>query len=475
MDGGKGLKSRNFGSSESFKKLTDCRPADTVYDAGAGLRGRRRGFPRAVRKKTLEVVRNVAPAVALVVSLAGGDAFARGWTFDQALGAAASGYPSVLSKMSAREAAVSDLKSAQWQRFPTPSLETNVDRYGNNNFVFRIQQVLWTGGALTGSIEANRALRDAAEQGIREARFDVAARVIDAYVEALRQQARRNISVQNVKQYELLDDTIRRRVASEVSPEVDHRLTQARLAQATSDLTSVEQALERSLNALSELVGARVGETAPVQLAPYLVPGTREEALKEAIAVSPALSRLDFEESAAESEVKVKKAVFWPTLAVRYERSFNNNPTYFGTQSDDRIMAVIEAQPGAGLSALSGVQAARARKDSARQDREATLRDLKRLVVDAWNDREAARSQQKSAASARASAAEVAESYKRQYIIGRKSWLDVMNAVREASQSELALADADAQFNAATLRIALLTDKLELEGKKHGLLADTRH
>jgi len=39
------------------------------------------------------------------------------------------------------------------------------------------------------------------------------------------------------------------------------------------------------------------------------------------------------------------------------------------------------------------------------------------------------------------SAQEVADSYDRQFLAGRKSWLDVMNAARELAQTETLIAD----------------------------------
>jgi outer membrane protein, adhesin transport system len=393
-------------------------------------------------------------------------AFAETWSFQQIINEASLSYPLVLSKASARDAAAADVKTAEWQRYPTPSIENDSDRSGNRNFVFRLQQTLWAGGSITNGIDSARSLKDASDKAIREAQYDVVSRVIDAYVDAVRQQERKIVSQKNLKEHDLLNDAIKRRVASEVSPEVDHQLSQSRLSQAVNDLSTINQALARSLNSLSQLSGKNVTRAKPVDLKSITLPPDREAAIGQAIAGSPSLSRLALEEAAAESQIEVKKSVYWPTLAIRYEKSFNNNALYYGTASDNRITAVIEAQPGAGLSAFSGVASAVARKSAAVEERRAALRDLQRLIGDAWNDMEAARTQLEYATSAKTSAEDVAESYKRQYIIGRKAWLDVLNAVREATQSELYLVDAKAQLAVSTLRIALLTDKLQLEVKK---------
>ena len=62
----------------------------------------------------------------------------------------------------------------------------------------------------------------------------------------------------------------------------------------------------------------------------------------------------------------------------------------------------------------------------------------------------------------RSMSVEVFESFARQYVIGRKTWIDVLNAVREAVQSDLALEDVRAQLQAARLRLRAYTGTLYL-------------
>jgi adhesin transport system outer membrane protein len=58
-------------------------------------------------------------------------------------------------------------------------------------------------------------------------------------------------------------------------------------------------------------------------------------------------------------------------------------------------------------------------------------------------------------------AKEVFESYTRQYTAGRKTWLDVMNTVRESTQSDVAVTDAGTQAAAASLRLKLASGNLK--------------
>ena len=84
---------------------------------------------------------------------------------------------------------------------------------------------------------------------------------------------------------------------------------------------------------------------------------------------------------------------------------------------------------------------------------EAARRDMReRLTLD-WNEWVAARLRLENADQARAMSSEVFESYARQYTTGRKTWIDVLNAVRETTQAELAAVDARTSMLAASLRL----------------------
>jgi adhesin transport system outer membrane protein len=58
------------------------------------------------------------------------------------------------------------------------------------------------------------------------------------------------------------------------------------------------------------------------------------------------------------------------------------------------------------------------------------------------------------------SAREVLASYERQFTAGRKSWLDVLNALRELTQSEIRLAQAQASATAGLYRLRLRSGAL---------------
>jgi adhesin transport system outer membrane protein len=379
-------------------------------------------------------------------------------TFEQIVKQALATHPAILARHSTSLASEAELRGANWQRYPTPSLEMGGDTNSTRTSLFRLQQPLWAGGRITAGISAAEARLHASETAINEARQDIVLRVIGAFVEAMRQQAREEVILEGVGQHERLLAMISRRVEQEASPRVDQDLARSRLFQVSNDLSAVRQALANALTQLSQLAGKRVDKVAGMDPERLPVPASRETALQQTIDVSPTLRRLAFEEEAAEAEVDLRRASYKPQVSLRYEHGsasapLNGIPGY----TTSRVMVVVEAQPGAGLSALSGVDAAIARRESTRLQRDTALRDLRERVSMDWDELIAAANRLANSLVASGSSKEVFESYARQYTAGRKTWLDVLNTVREATQSDLAVVDSRAQVTGARLRLQLET------------------
>lgn len=404
----------------------------------------------------------VGTVVPIAFMLASAAAMGQVASFDEIARQALATHPAILAKLSSAAAARAERESAEWQRYPTPSLEINSDHNGARTSLLRLQQPLWASGRIDAGIDAAHSRHQAAAAAIEEAKQDVILRVVAAYVETLRQQARQESLAEGVQQHERLLGMITRRVEHDASPRVDQELAQSRLYQAENDLSSVRQALANALNQLSQLSGMQVRVVSALEIDRLPEQQGKESLAEQAIARSPTLRRLSFEEGAAQAEVELKRASYQPQVSVRFENShasapLNGIPAY----TTNRLMVVLEAQTGAGLSARSGVVAALGRRDAARQQREAALRDLRERLAMDWDEFLAARMRLDNATLASKGAKEVFESYARLYTAGRKTWLDVLNTVRESTQADVAATDANAQAVGASLRLRLLSGNLK--------------
>jgi adhesin transport system outer membrane protein len=50
------------------------------------------------------------------------------------------------------------------------------------------------------------------------------------------------------------------------------------------------------------------------------------------------------------------------------------------------------------------------------------------------------------------------DSWDRQFLAGRKTWVEVMNAARELAQVQTALAEAESSYTSATWRLKILSE-----------------
>ncbi|MEI6303974.1 MAG: TolC family protein [Betaproteobacteria bacterium] len=376
--------------------------------------------------------------------------------FDRLLAQALATHPVVEGSRAGLEAARADREGAEWQRYPTPAFEASGPKSGITTGFFTptgnllsLEQPIWAGGRISAGIRAAGFREAAAEAAVAEAKQTMTLRMISAYTELLRLGQRQNYARTAVDQHDTLVALISRRVAQDVSPPADREFAQSRLAQAAAELSISNQGVQVAQAQLSQLVGRQIGAIEDVRLDGRILPATLEEAMSLSVERSPVLARLEQTALAAGEDVESKRAVIMPQVAVRLERQF-------GTSNDSRALLVFRAQPGAGLSAGSAIAAAQRRMEQARLAREEARRNVLEQAQTAFTEWRAAQVRRESARSAATLAQSVFDSYSRQYVAGRKTWIDVLNAVREISQSQYALADVEALARASALRLWLL-------------------
>ena len=383
--------------------------------------------------------------------------------FDRLLAQALATHPVVEGSRAGLEAARADREGAEWQRYPTPAFEASGPKSGITTGFFTptgnllsLEQPIWAGGRISAGIRAAGFREAAAEAAVAEAKQTMTLRMISAYTEVLRLGQRQNYARTAVDQHDTLVALISRRVAQDVSPPADREFAQSRLAQAAAELSISNQGVQVAQAQLSQLVGRHIGAIEDVRLDGRILPATLEEAMSLSVERSPVLARLEQTALAAGEDVESKRAVIMPQVAVRLERQFGTSNGQFGIYNDSRALLVFRAQPGAGLSAGSAIAAAQRRMEQARLAREEARRNVLEQAQTAFTEWRAAQVRRESARSAATLAQSVFDSYSRQYVAGRKTWIDVLNAVREISQSQYALADVEALARASALRLWLL-------------------
>lgn len=115
----------------------------------------------------------------------------------------------------------------------------------------------------------------------------------------------------------------------------------------------------------------------------------------------------------------------------------------------------LQYQPGAGWSGSDQARAIEARAASLREALEATRRDIVEGLLGDLERYRAARARVGDAHSTVDASRKVLASYQRLFVAGKRGWLDVVNAARELTQAELAIADLNAALAVGPYRLKL--------------------
>ena len=381
-----------------------------------------------------------------------------GRTFETLARQALQVFPAIETSRAEREAAESQLTSARWQRYPTPSIEASVDDDEQRTGVLSLEQPLWTGGRINAGVDAAQSRFQASVAGLSDTRTDVLLRLADGFSEVARRQAQLELAAQNIDAVRDLQEMIERRFDRRVSAQADLELAKSRLAQAQAERTEFQQALRLALAQIMELVGDRVESVATDEGTAFGMPQSMEEAHRLAQAFSPTLTRLEHQQQAARADARAERSAWWPNVSLRLEqREQRGDGILPGERSEFRALITVQSDFGPGLSTLSNVEAAVSEANAVGADLARERLAVETQISDLWFQRRSAQRRIESAERNVASAERVRASYRSQYAIGQKSWLDVMNAVREANSAAIALENARADKMRASLSIAILT------------------
>lgn len=163
----------------------------------------------------------------------------------------------------------------------------------------------------------------------------------------------------------------------------------------------------------------------------------------------------------AKEEIELKRAEQLPTLYARVDRQLSDNANVSaGGGASTLVYMGLEYTLGAGLSQRSAVEVLLAKMQGMESERETMRRDVKDRLESEWRDYQSALVRAVQADKVQRSSAVLLASYERLFVAGRRSWLELLNAVRELSAAEQAQNDLLAQLHASRYRLRLYWGEL---------------
>lgn len=359
---------------------------------------------------------------------------------------AISRYPSLRAAGAVVRASEQDIRAAKWLRAPSATVNAST-RGSRVDPQLQVFQPLWAGGRIDASIDRAEAVRDVSEAEVGVTAFDILLRLNRAYYGVVRGIRVGAILEKSLAEHMRLAESIGRRVEQEISPRSDLDLARSRVAQVRQELSVTTAQRYAALQQLRELVGDPDFEVDPVPTYDKVRhhPAT-ENLVQSALTCDPTIRRLRAEIEVADADRKLSKASIFPQVGVQY--------TYDRFRGSG-VGVALQAQTNGGLSPIAAANAAAARTSAARFRVTTAERETREQIVLDIVENTAAKAQVESSVDAANSSENVTDSFVRQFITGRRTWLDVMNSVRESNSARIALANAEITAMSSATRLLI--------------------
>ena len=395
---------------------------------------------------------------------------AYGLTVEQLLNAVLHDHPAVQVQQYQQESAESSLESANWQYFPTASASAQ-NKYTSKNdrsysgdpvtATIAVQQPVWTGGRLNAGVRKAEAYLTSVQASTEETRQQLVLQVIQNYSDWLAANQKLQIYDDNRQIYLRLLDLVKHRIEQGASAESDLTLVMSRIESLEAD-TAMSRAKQNSaLARLENLLGQHLEHAMldESQLTAFKINENTQALSEMALVANPTIQKARAQALMYEAAIDERQADLSPEVYVRGEQQFGSL-SYLNAGEDTRLFVGVSTRFGAWLSTLSNLDSAKAQYHAAIADIEAQTRTIQAQIMTDYAAIVASEIGIKALKNSQIAAEEIFASYDRQFLAGRRTWQDTLNAVRDVISIGTQLVDTHAAQILASWRLYIYTHGL---------------
>lgn len=379
-------------------------------------------------------------------------------------------HPAIRAAQNDIEAARLEQEVVQRQRYFTPSAQAQL-REDYRSAKVAIEQPLWTAGRLSSAVEKASFDYKIAVEGDQARRYDIASKVLDAWGLLLDAHERMQVATQTLTELEQFAEMMGRRVDTGVSARVELDLVDSRILQSRVAQENAQQMIRLGLARLAQLVNdnrllySNFALPDLLTLSEQLKNSYQPELMLQTTALGrshPLVKQAQDQAKSVLKQAQVVRASRYPQVMIGYEydhQHYYHQPA--ANQDSRQLYLSVQYTPGAGWSSLLSERSLRAKAVGLEDNMAAIHQQVVDQIHQQLYSFLSAQGRIKTLVTAMSSARLVQQSYQRQFIAGRKSWLEVMNATREIEQTAYDLSSTRSALIISCYQIQLLTGALE--------------
>ncbi len=357
-----------------------------------------------------------------------------------------------------------DVAAIERQRWPTLSAVVESNTGSTNSLPshsLRMQQIMWDGGLVSSRVTEAENQVTISKLRVQLQQRQIFLQISNAWQSMWAAHARVRVAQKTMDRLNGFRVQMQRRVDAEASSRIDLVFADSRQLQTQVELDAAQRNLKVALLKLEQLSGEanlrqRLQALAPfsalASAAPFLQQLQQTDWVDLAVR-APAVQIARSDVVSAYNRLRTKEAEKWPQLYVRLDVPIGNN--YFNVNNSTVVFAGLSYTPGAGFANVVEAQALSTRVAKSEQGVEVAMKDIQETMQNEREEFLNAYAQISALEKSVGGSEMVLVSFERQFQANRKTWLDLLNQVREVAQNEYALVDAQASLVGSRLRLEI--------------------
>ncbi len=318
-----------------------------------------------------------------------------------------------------------------------------------------IRQMLFDGFLTSSEVDRHAARLEARNHRVREVAEEKALEATRAYLEVIKRQELLNQANETLYNHVRVYDQIRKRSNSGLGTRASIQQAQGRLSLAEVNVLSAENNLRDAKTTYQRVTGVCCpGALTPPVFDQSVLPSSSSEAVERALKNHPTLKLALADVVAANEQYNSAKSLMYPKLNFEVDRTWNDNiDGVEGSNEDLTAMLRLRYNLYNGGSDKARIRQTHHQINEAKEIHANAYRQTLESIELSWNAYEILGRQMKFLEQHVESSISTRDSYLKQFDIGQRSLLDLLDTENEVFSSKNALIAAKYDYMAAQYRL----------------------
>jgi adhesin transport system outer membrane protein len=327
-----------------------------------------------------------------------------------------------------------------WETSDNPT--TRATGNGSSNFnrneaEVRIRQLLYDGNGSQSEFERQRARVNSHAYDTFSTAEVTGLKAVEVYLNVLKEQKLVKLAGDNLASHQTTYDRIVKRGESGIGSKADIQQALGRLALARSNLLAEQNRLQDAISAFVSVVGHEPGSLEETPAFNHLLPVTLDDATNVALDNHPRLKSADADIDAAREQWDTARALFSPRIHLEIRGSDNANLDGIPGSNDDAEIMVRGRYNFTGGKDTARRKETAIELEQAREIRDRTYRQVIESIQLSWNSLQTTNRQLEFFKIHVDASKQALESYRKQFNIGQRTLLDVLDQENEVFQASI--------------------------------------